>query len=166
MSMPTWALFLVTGVPWIAVLFVIDLIYGDSLLRALIPAAIFGVLLGVATTFALKFAGRMEKRAFGDAPTEVRRAATRAARTGPVPADPAVRAAAVRLAQQQLQQVRRTRPVLAVVAVTAVTTSVIGAFFSPWPLLALAFEVPLMAQIFLIPRRLRGRIALLSEPQE
>jgi ABC-type multidrug transport system fused ATPase/permease subunit len=165
-SMPNWALFLVTGLPWVAVFFVIDLIFGDSLLPALVPAAILGVVLGVGTTAALKFGDRLEKRAFGDVSTEVRREATRAVRTGPVPADPETRAVALRLAQQHLRYVRRLRPVLAVNAALALIVGVVGAFSSSWLVLAFVFAVPLLAQLVLTPRRLRDRIALLSEPQE
>jgi hypothetical protein len=167
LSLPIWALFLVIGVPCFAVMFAIELIVGDDLQWSLISAALFGVLAGAATTFGFKLSGRMEKSAFGDASVDVRREARRAVRTGPVPADPAVRAAALRLAEFSLQRLLRTRPVLIVCAAVVVVGTAVTALDSPWSLLLLAIYAPAIAgMVFLTPRRLRARIALLSEPQE
>src|SRR5882757_8684092 len=114
LSMPTWARLLVTGLLWFALLFVIGLIEDDNLWRALIPAAILGDIMAAGTTFALKYGLRAERRALGDVSQLDQRAAIRAARTGPVPADPVVRAAALRLAENNLEQGRRSRPLLAI----------------------------------------------------
>lgn len=167
MSMPVWSLFLVIALPCTAVFSVIDLISGDSVPRAFIPAAFFGVLAGVAVTLGLKLAARMEKRVFGDASVDVRREARRAARTGPVPSDPDVRTAALELAQGDLKRLLRSRPWMTAILVLLVVSEIGLAFTSsPWSLLVLVPLVPVLSfQLIVFPKRLRARIALLSAAQ-
>ncbi|TDU83396.1 hypothetical protein EV138_5860 [Kribbella voronezhensis] len=167
-SLPTWALFPVTAVPWTAVLFAVGLIDGGSWREALLPAATVGVIVGLGTAMALKYRWRTEQHALGPIPAEDRRTAMRAARKGPAPADPEVRAAALRLAQRQLQEVRRRYPLLAIAGAVYAAADLIGVFvYSHWYLLIPAvLVVPMAISLARTPKQLRARIALLSEPQE
>ncbi|WP_112237919.1 hypothetical protein [Kribbella monticola] len=167
-SLPTWALFLVTAVLWTAVLFAVGLIEGGHWQDALLPAAPVGVVVGLGTALALKHRWRMEHQALGPIAATDRRTAMRAAQKGPAPADPEVRAAALRLAQRQLQEVRRRYPLLAIAGAVYTTADLVGAFvFSNWFLLVPAvLVVPMAISLARHPKRLRARIALLSEPQE
>jgi uncharacterized membrane protein len=169
LSMPTWALLLVTGLLWFAVLFVIGLIEDDDLWRAFVPAAIGGVIMAAATTFPLRYGLRTEQRALGDVSQFDQRVALRAARKGPVPADPAARAAALRLAEKNLEQVRRSRPLLAAAGSLFVVAQIGLAFSSSsvWNLLLLVPLVPALAfSLFRRPGRLRARVAVLSQAQD
>jgi len=163
LSLPGWALFLALGSAWFVVFFVINLISGDEVRPALGLAAIGGAVLGLATTVPAKFRWRAEQRALGEVAQTDRSAAIRASRTGPVPADADVRNAARELAEADLQRLLRWRPAMTVVLVALVASEIAVAFYSPWSLLAMVFIVPGLAfQLFVFPKRLRARIALLS----
>ncbi|QNE16597.1 hypothetical protein F1D05_00125 [Kribbella qitaiheensis] len=165
--MPVWALLPVTWIPWTAILFAVNLASGDSLLPAFELAAVGGVVLAVATTLPLKFRWRAERRALGEATQTDRTAAIRAARTGPVPADPEVRAGALRLAQTDLQRPQRWRPWMAVAGLVFVAGQIGLAFSSPWSLSRSGARRPVVRLLVVrLPKRPRTRIALLSEPQE
>jgi hypothetical protein len=167
MSLPIWALFLVTGLPWLPVLLVIGLVEDADFARAFVPAAVFSVVMGLLVTLALKYRWRAEGRAVGDVGDEVRRAAIGASVKGPVPTDPEVRAVALRLAEHRLEQIRRTRVWILVSTALVVVGNVISAIYSPWRLLFLAIYLPsMLIGWFVVPKQVRARIALLSEPQE
>jgi hypothetical protein len=166
LSLPGWVLFLATAVAWVAALFAVGLISADDPLWAIESAAVVGVPLGAGTTLALKFGERAERRALGDLPPESRQAAIRAARKGPAPADPGVRAAALRLAEQGLQRSRRPVSVLVIGTGALVVADIaLAVLYSEWILL-LAAPVTAMIPIsvLLTRKRLRARVRMLSEP--
>lgn len=85
---------------------------------------------------------------------------------GPVPSDPEVRVAAIRLAQEQIQRTSKVRPLLIIGMIAAMFASIAGALTgSFWSLLYLLLYIPLFVILLLTPKRLRKRIALLSEPE-
>jgi hypothetical protein len=132
----------------------------------LMIAAVTGLLIAVPLAKAIKHRWRLQDRAMGDSPVDVRRAAVKAAWKGPVPADPEVRAAALRLAQEHLAKTGKARLLVFVgvglVLISAVGSAVTG---SPWRLLFIALYVPLLVTVVRAPNRLRRRIAELSEPE-
>ncbi|MDX6279331.1 MAG: hypothetical protein QOH03_402 [Kribbellaceae bacterium] len=165
-SMPVWVLFILNWLIWSALLSATGLIRRESLAWMVLPAVIVAFVIAVAMTLALKARWRAEDRALGDASRTLRREASRATWTGPIPANPEIRAAAVRLAEEQLRRTRRVRPFLIVVmtlaAVSAIGAAVLG---SPWQLLSVVFYFPVLILLLISPNRLRKRIALLSEPE-
>ena len=163
--LPVWALLLLTGVPAAAYGFVVGLVTGADPLWNLGFAVLIGLALAVALTFSLRTRWRLQDEAIGQVSADFRRSVSRAAWTGPIPADPEIRVAAVQLAERHLQHARRVRPWM-YVAVAGLAISIIGnAILDPWKLLFSIFYLPLPVLIFIGPKRLRSRIALLSAPQ-
>ena len=86
----------------------------------------------------------------------------RAARRGPVPADPELRQAALRLAEDRLLTVRRTRTrALATTAVLTVVTGANAVLRSPWWWIAVGVCVGMLAIVLVAPSRVARRAALL-----
>lgn len=163
MSMPVWSLLPVAWLAWGAVFFVVNLISGDDVAHAVVLAAIAGAVMAVATVAALKFRWRVEQRTLGGVTPTDRSTAIRASRGGPVPTDPEVRTAALELAQGDLKRQLRSRPWMTGFLVLLVVSEIAGAFYSPWAILVLVLLVPVFAfQLFVLPKRLRERIAQLS----
>jgi hypothetical protein len=125
---------------------------------------VVGVAFGGGMAFSLDKQRREVRAAVGGLPANKLRAARRAAHRGPVPTDPEIRAAARRIATQELDRHLRVRKVVivwpALVVVSSVGAAVTG---SPWQLLyALGAGVLLIGQWYW-PQRIRLRIELLSE---
>jgi hypothetical protein len=100
---PAWVICLLTGVPFGAAMGTYSKIDGSSLKFAVIGGVLIGFLFGTTMAFTLRRQRKLLVRAVGPDTSPVdRRAAGRALRRGPVPADPEVRAAAIRLARHQL----------------------------------------------------------------
>ncbi|WP_041289519.1 hypothetical protein [Kribbella flavida] len=120
----------------------------------------FGLLMG-------RWAAKCERdvrHSHGDLPADEVAVARRAAAGGPVPDDPQVRSAALRLANQQLAQFGgRTRMLRIAVLALVFGGSVVGVLNgSLWAWLpATALGVVLFSQWYL-PRRIRRRIESLS----
>ncbi|MFI5706661.1 hypothetical protein [Kribbella sp. NPDC051620] len=173
-ALPVWLFLLLNWVSVTVLLFIaltiqfavrpVDL--DPSATWKLLIAAVSGLLIAAPLTWSLKQRWRLQDRAMGDAPVDVRRAAAKAAWKGPVPADPEVRAAALRLAEEHLAKTRKARVLVFVgvglVLISAVASAVTG---SPWRLLFVALYVPLLVTVLRAPGRLRRRIAQLSEPE-
>jgi hypothetical protein len=162
-SLPTWVLLVLIWVPWTAVVFVVGLISQVELRWNLGFATVFGLGLAVALTFSVKQRWRLQDEALGDVPEELRRSATRAAWTGPVPTDLETRAAARRVAERHLQQFRRIRPVLIIGLACMIASAVVNAFVDPWRLLFSVFYLPVIGILATTPQRLRKRIIVLSD---
>jgi hypothetical protein len=107
----------------------------------------------------------LTKKALGDTPAPVRRAALQALRRRPVPADPEVRAAAIRLAEHELVQMRRWRTALLIICgfEVAVNGFLLISSGSLWRLLQVAIYLFLFVYQFYRPRYLRARIELLTD---
>ena len=167
MSLPARVLLPACWLAWTAIFFVVGLISGDGVLRALVTAAIVAIGPGVPMGLVIRNRWRVEQRALGDVTPTDRSTAIRAARTGPIPTDPEVRTAALELAQGDLKRLLRWRPWMTVILALLVVSEIGLAFTSsPWSLLVLVFLVPSFGyQLFVFPKRLQARIALLSAAQ-
>ncbi|MEU4392196.1 hypothetical protein [Kribbella sp. NPDC023855] len=163
-TMPTWALLLITWLLWTVVIFVLCVVAGGSLLWNAVFSLGIGLIVAAGLTFAIKTRLRWENRALGDVPKDARRVALKAAWKGPIPTDPETRAAAIHVAQEQLRQMRRSRPILIIALSLGLVAAVGGAIVdSPWRLLYVLPFAGLLAQFLIAPRRIRRRLALLSE---
>ncbi|MFI7060317.1 hypothetical protein ACIBL3_04985 [Kribbella sp. NPDC050124] len=130
-------------------------------------AALGGVMLAIGMWWAEPRWRRERAEVEGDLPSEKLELARRAAQRGPVPSDPEVRAAALRIASYDLDSSTwvpgpRIRTAIgAVMAINAVGAARSG---SLWALI-FAFSAALMLWFGLYyPRQLRRRIELLSQP--
>jgi hypothetical protein len=161
-------LFLASAVAWVAVLLAVGLIAGDTLPWALASAAVVGVTLAAAMTVALRVGERMQKRALGDVSPEFRQAAIRAAQKGPAPTDPGLRAAALRLAEQNFRRSRWPLVLLMISGSVLVVAEIVLAIREPDRSLLLLALVTVVLPISLLLnwKRLRARIRVLSEPHE
>ncbi|MEV8378868.1 hypothetical protein AB0P21_39390 [Kribbella sp. NPDC056861] len=167
-TMPTWALFLITTLAFLLPMIIAGF-FGDLLTRAgLIFFVAFSLVFGAIMTLTLKRRFRRERRAVGDVPPAVENAAHKAVMRGPVPTDPEIRAATLKLAEHQLQMMIKWRPLVIIgftIAAVATVASVIAASEAPWRLLVIACYVPLMLAQWYGPKKLRRRIQELAEPQ-
>lgn len=129
-----------------------------------LPVSLLCGLLGGALIFlTLGRQRRLVREAVGDLPPDELTAAYRAAGTGPVPSDPRVRAAAVRLARSRADATRRGRPLL-VGAVMLLAGSAVAQVLNDRYLLAAlnaAAAVLLAGQLWQL-KRLPRRIEELS----
>ncbi|MFI5693502.1 hypothetical protein ACIA58_16765 [Kribbella sp. NPDC051586] len=141
---------------------------GSSWTETIVSGLILGVAFGIPMAFWFDKEQRKMRAVEGDIPTEKLKAAHRAAMRGPVPEDPEIRVAALRIASHQLREYGQIRkPLRIVLALLVLTFSVLGSVTnSPWYLLLAVAPASILAEAFYLPRRARGRIKLLSEPTE
>ncbi|MFI5706561.1 hypothetical protein [Kribbella sp. NPDC051620] len=168
--MRTWLTGILTGLLY-GVLFALATRYliTHHWTSALIAGAATGIPFGIVMTVVQRRTKALFASLPGDLTRQQRGRAVRASRRGPVPADPAVRAAALEFARRQLEryQTRWMRVLLVVLPILFVLTAVsnlLGDDRSWWravPQLAAAVAFTVMA---FEPRRLRRRIALLTFP--
>lgn len=166
--MRRWFTGILTGLVY-GVLFALATRYlaSESWTTAVIAGAATGPPFGIVMMIVQRRIDRLLSSLPGDLTRKQRRAAARAAGRGPVPTDPAVRAAALNFARQQLEryQSRWMRVALVVVPLFLVLSSVAALldddreWWSGIPQLAGAAAFGLMA---FEPRRLRRRVAVLS----
>jgi hypothetical protein len=132
--------------------------------ETLIFSAGFGVLAAGAVVFGLRLRRRMLRAVVGDSSTADLVKASRAAISGPVPADPETRAAALAIASRQLASIVRFR-IGFIVGAALILVSMVGRFATGdrWSVL---WSVPVVlvlgAQFLYMPKRLRDRIRLLG----
>jgi hypothetical protein len=102
---PRWILSLVYGLPFGAVM-AIGIVADNSSGAGEIVAfgLVAGVVFGICLTFATEKQRREIRAVIGDVPASELGTVFRAARRGPVPADPEIRAAALRLATHEAAQ--------------------------------------------------------------
>jgi Flp pilus assembly protein TadB len=163
---PRWIMAVIIGLPFGIMMGIYTKIDGPmSSAGAVLEGLVAGVFFGVAMAFSIDKRRRAMRAAVGDLPTGEAKAARRAADRGPIPTDPEIRAAAVRIATQQLDLLRpvlRRRFIVAMVLL--LTFSVVGAVIeSPWYLLYALVPALLLTSLWYLPRRIRRRIRLLSE---
>ena len=128
-----WVLALVTGVPFGLVMGVVGALGSRSVYGALTGAVVGGVLFGAIMSVVLRRMQRRVPASYTAAPDDLRRVATRAVRGGPVPQDPAVRAATLDLARFRLAELEGQRWWSAAVFVLgAVGTAALALTRSPW----------------------------------
>jgi Flp pilus assembly protein TadB len=164
---PRWITAPIIGLPFGIMMGIYTKIDGPtSWLGAVLGGLVGGVFFGAVMAFSLDKRRRSMRAAVGDLPTGEAKAARRAADRGPIPTDPEIRAAAVRIAtQQQLDLLCPVSRRLFIVAmVLSLTFSVVGAVTeSPWYLLYALVPALLLTSQWYLPRRIRRRIKLLSE---
>lgn len=134
--------------------------------RALIAGAVSGPLFGIATAIMQRRADSAVSSLPGDLTSEQRRTAARASRHGPIPTDPAIQAAALALAQEQLNRYgpRWMRALLFVLPILFLLTGVSAVLDDDewWKaILRLACAV-VFGRLAFEPYRFRRRIAVLS----
>ena len=165
MDAPRWVLGTVVCLPVAVVLTLMTRAREDaSWTAAIIEGLAVGVVVGVVMGPFLHRQNRRTHEAIGEVPDAVRRTAGRAALWGPVPEDPAVRQAALRIAKHSLAQASR-RPVVARLggALFVVASAYLAVTQSLWWGLAAAFWVALLVVSVLLRPQLRRRIELLQD---
>jgi hypothetical protein len=164
-NLPRWALALATGLPFGTAMGITFKIAGSaSWTTAAVGGLIVGVGFGLAIAFAIDKRRREVRAAIGDLPADMSRAARRAADRGPIPADPEIRATALRLANDQLHRFRSVQKPFVVLAVLLLVSSVGQAVTtSAWYLPEVLVSLLLLMGRWYWPKRLRRRIELLSE---
>ncbi|WP_328333494.1 hypothetical protein OHA70_16710 [Kribbella sp. NBC_00382] len=162
---PAWVICVVTGVPFGAAMGFISRSDGDSLRGAAISGAVVGLAFGIAMAFTLRRQLQHLVRAVGPDTSRVdRRAAGRALRRGPVPADPNVRAAAIRLARHQLELLGRWRLRSVIIWSLLLAISIVGIFDgSRWRIALVALYLFLLGYQVIRPRMLRSRLEELTQ---
>jgi membrane associated rhomboid family serine protease len=134
-----------------------------SWLAATVTGVITGALFGAVLAFTLDKQRRDLRAAAGDLPPGQLSEAYRAAAWGPIPGDPTVRAAAVRVAQRRLEAIRRARILFAILAILMTVGTVMNLLAGNYGLAAALAAAALAWGTELDqPRRLRRRLGRLS----
>ncbi|GAA1129748.1 hypothetical protein GCM10009630_29570 [Kribbella jejuensis] len=138
---------------------------GSSWTAAGVGVIVTGVPFGLAMGWWSARWRRGLKDAEGDISAEKARLAQRAATGGPAPEDDEVRSAALRIASRYLESYTgRTRWLFIIVPAAILLGTIAGAAGgSPWELLGAPVAAGLLYARWYWPRRLRRRIALLTE---
>jgi hypothetical protein len=141
---------------------------GSSWTETIIGALVLGVAFGIPAAFWFDKERRESCAAEGDLPTDKLKSAHRAAERGPIPEDPEVRAAALRIATHHLQQIQYAPRLVAIGwPVLLLIITVIGSVTdSPWHLIFAVVPVFILVGQVSLPTRTRRRIELLSDPTE
>jgi hypothetical protein len=167
-----WTLILVPGVAAgvLAGLFV-GLFTPAPWTAAAACGVLVGALIGSINDLRVRKLWELARSAAGDLPPGPLAAAVRAARSGAVPTDPDIRAAALKIADHQLKTIPSKTVLLSVLPLAFGVVAMITASAAPgWVLavfvlpavLAVVFTGVLAWQAFLWPPRLRKRIRLLT----
>src|SRR3954454_2835079 len=123
---PRWVLAVITGFPFGITMGIFTKIDGPtSWTESVVGGLVIGVVFGVAMAFSLDKRLCTMDAAVGDLPTGKRKAAHRAADRGPLPADPEIRAAALRIAMNKLDLLR-PKKLFIVAAMVLLLTSTVG----------------------------------------
>ena len=164
LTAPRWVHQVTSGVLFAVVWTAIWLVEDDdapwaALVGGVVAGALFGLLMGAWS----HRTAQGTRAAIGELTPRERRAAARASWRGDVPADPGVRAAAVRMVDHQLALYLPLRAFTLVVGAVFLAGYVLAALISsPWWWLAAAFWAGMLALSLLAPSRLRRRRALLT----
>ncbi|MBS2939107.1 hypothetical protein KDN32_15305 [Nocardioides sp. J2M5] len=135
----------------------------DPLQRGIFAAAVGGAFFGTFMGLFLMRVNRRTRVAVGDVAPDRRVAVLRSAAKGPVPEDPAERAAAARLVAHQLEETRRNRWwTLGVTAAFLLLGGWLAVTSSPWWWCWVAMWCALLGWSLVLPARLHGRLAELQ----
>ncbi|MCO1659382.1 hypothetical protein [Pseudonocardia humida] len=163
LNAPWWVLALVTGVPFGVAMGVVVGVRDGDLPLVLYTGAAAGVFFGLLMGVVPARQNRRVREAMAVAPRQ-EPAVLRAVGKGPVPTDPAVREAALRLATLQHEQLARWRiPGLVLFGMIAVLDAVVAIMSNPWVWLWVALFVGFAALQLVAPRRVERRIAVLRD---
>lgn len=164
-SAPGWLYAVVTGMLFgIPMIFVFGIGDGRTVF-AIAYGVVSGILFGAGMAFATRKQRHEARVATASVPEANRSAAHRAVWRGPAPADPTIRAAALRLAEQQLRSTLRSRTAGVIIFTLGLGLAIANLFREPdWH----DFLMPPLFALLLLghwywPKRLRSRIALLQE---
>ncbi|HEY0617565.1 MAG TPA: hypothetical protein VGD15_08260 [Kribbella sp.] len=160
---PRWVLAVLFGIPFGIGMGIVVKRDASTWAEAGIGALVMGVAFGLGMGFATDKWLRTMRAAEGHLKREKVPSAHRAAQRGPVPDDPEVRAAALRIATQQLDLDRRA-PLLVIIPAALLLVGVVAASVteSPWHLLFAVVPGLMLFGRWYRPRQLRRRVALLS----
>lgn len=163
LNAPRWGLGVVHGVLFGAVMAVVGLLRDETAPEALARGVFSGTVFGLLMAASSYRQDRRLREAVDGLPPRQQQVALRAVARGPVPDEPEVRAAALRLAERQLAANRRFRTVNVVLfgglLMVAASLAVTG---SPWWWLGVALWSAALAGQVWTGRRLEQRVALLS----
>jgi hypothetical protein len=156
---PWWLLSLYAGVPFGLLLWGATATTGAGGSTSATAGVLAGVLFGLVMGPLLVRRNRRAGPVVEAIPDGQARAVLRAAASGPVPADPAVRAAALALATHQLAGTLRYRwPVAVLLGLFAVLESAAALAYTPWLWVGAALFVAILVVHLRQPGRLRRRI--------
>ncbi|TCM42767.1 hypothetical protein [Kribbella sp. VKM Ac-2568] len=164
-NLPRWALALATGLPFgIAIAVTLKIAGPEGWTAAAVGGLIGAVAFGLPVAFAIDMRRRMVRAAIGDLPADKSKAARRAVDRGPIPADPETRAAALRLAAEQLHRFRRVHKLTVALGVLLLISGVGQVVTtSAWHSSNILFALVWLWGLWYWPKRLHRRIELLSE---
>lgn len=155
------------GVPFGTAMGISTELDGGSTGFAVVSGILLGLVFGVAMTFALNRHRPQLRRALGaNPPPTLRRAAIRAVRRGPVPADPEIRAAAIGLVEYQLKLLRDQRMASLIVWPLLLAGTIASSLIehsSRWPIALIAISLSLIGYQLIRPRMLRSRLEELTQ---
>ena len=167
---PTWVLVPLMGVPFGTAMGISVKNDGGSTGSAVLAGILLGLFFGLAMTLAQNRQLPFLRQARGAIPSPtLRRAAIRAVRGGPVPADPEVRMAAIRLAESQLELLHRQRRASLIVwplLLAAAIASSLADHSPRWPIGLVAIYLSLIGYQIVRPRMLRSRLKELTQGVE
>ena len=161
---PWWVLALTLGAIFAVGQLAVRLLQGESVAASALPAALSGVFFGLIMGAFTRQMNRRWLAAVADLPASEHREVRRAARRGPAPADPEVRRAALEIVAHQITVFRALRWAVLMYGALAVMTAFLVLVASPWWILSVLFWLGLLALHLWMPRHLRDRQRLLSEP--
>ncbi|MGC4939648.1 hypothetical protein [Kribbella sp. DT2] len=163
LTAPAWALALLTGLPVAVVITLLVALSGDSVTFALTLGAVVGLLFGLVIATGAVRQRRTLRPIFDQLPSADFDLARTAARRGPIPTQPAIRAKAVELIDLRLHHLRRVRTLMTVVYGTALAISLITVILGHWWYIPLAVLLAsALALHWLAPHRLTQRRDLLA----
>ncbi|WBQ04476.1 hypothetical protein [Kribbella sp. CA-293567] len=169
LTAPRWVLGVLTGLPFGLIMAIyFKIVSPASWTVTLISGAMAAVFFGTGMAYSLNKSRKLMRDAAADLTTDQLAAAQRAAGRGPIPADPAIRAAARGIATQQLGYSLRYRK-LWIVAAAFLALSLVVSFIDDGAEWRNAGTVAgLLAAGFQLywPRRLRERIRRLSSDED
>lgn len=135
----------------------------DGLITGTFSGILFGLLMSVVTHRQQVAREQRTAAVTGGLTAENRTLAMRASRRGPVPADPAIRAAAAGLTRDQLEQsITQRSKNLAIFGVLGLLELVMALTSSPWYWLAVLMFAALLVAQLRQPQTLRRRLARLN----
>ena len=161
---PTWAMILIFGVPFGAVMSVFIKVSGETTMFTLCAGGISALLFGTSITLATNGQRREQRLILEAIPQSDWKAARGAAWKGAVPDRPEIRAAAAQLADRQFDRLRRYQKLVVIVfglnLAIAVFNSVAG---SRWHILLVLGWMSALIGHWDQVRRLRRRVELLTD---
>ncbi len=162
---PSWAMFLICGIPFGAAMGVAIKLSGETVKFTLLAGVLLAVLFGATLTFATAKQRREYRLILEALPERDWAAAQRAAWRGPVPASSEIRRVATHLAAHNLERIHQHRKLIRIVFGFNIALAVLNLILnaSLWRILLLICWTAALATQEYYPRRIRRRIDLLKD---